>query len=69
MAAMRRRNAAAIGGGGERDALPARGRLGTQAKAAIETGAVKLLAPYRVVEVGETAGGRLRVRGELDGAA
>ena len=64
---MRRGNLRKVYGGGEDDALPARGQLGTRIRAAVEAGALEILAPFAVKEVAEKNGGLL-VRGEMDGA-
>jgi thioredoxin reductase len=48
---MRRDNLTSVYGGGENDALPARGRLGQKAQEAIHGGAVRLLAPFRVSRI------------------
>lgn len=53
-------------GGGEDDALPARGQLGTRIRAAVEAGALEILAPFVVRQVAEKGEGLL-VRGEMEG--
>lgn len=70
--ALRGDNLQRIYGGGEQDALPARGRLGTRMKVLVEAGAVEIVAPFRLQEVaagtngaavsGETPDGRLTVQ-------
>jgi thioredoxin reductase len=63
--AMRSANLQRVYGGGDDDALPARGRLGTRIKAAVDRGAVQIVAPFRVREIGIDAHG-LCVNGETD---
>lgn len=53
-------------GGGEEDALPARGQLSTRIRAAVEAGALDIVAPFAVKEVAAMDDG-LCVRGEMDG--
>ncbi len=60
---MRRDNLRTVYGGGEEDALPARGQLGTRMKAAVEAGIVRIIAPFRVREVAAGESG-LAVSGE-----
>lgn len=64
---MRRTNLTTVFGGGEDDALPARGRLGQRAKEGVKSGRLNLLSPFRVgsVESGPTG---LTVSGVLNGA-
>jgi hypothetical protein len=61
--AMRGTNLARVYGGGEDDALPARGRLGTRIQAHVAAGAITLLAPFRIDSV-TAAGQALIVSGE-----
>ncbi len=63
---MRGDNLRKVYGGGEDDALPARGQLGLRIKAAVDAGALRILAPFAIQEVA-LAGAGLRVRGEVDG--
>ena len=63
--AMRSANLRRVYGGGEDDALPARGRLGTRIKAAVDQGTIQIVAPFRVREIGTDAHG-LCVTGETD---
>lgn len=53
-------------GGGARDALAARGSLGSRAQALVESGAVTALAPFRIERIATDAG-RLAVTGRQDG--
>ena len=53
-------------GGGEADALAARGQLGMRIQAAVAAGALEIAAPFSIVAV-EAAGEGLRVTGDLDG--
>ncbi|MCY3781272.1 MAG: NAD(P)-binding domain-containing protein [Chloroflexi bacterium] len=64
--AMRGDNLRKVYGGGDDDALPARGLLGIRIKAAIEAGALEIAAPFRIERV-ETAGDGLRVIGDMNG--
>lgn len=61
--AMRGDNLRRVYGGGEDDALPARGQLGTRMKAAVDAGIVQIVSPFRVREVTASHGG-LDVIGE-----
>ena len=63
--AQRGTNLRRVYGGGEDDALPARGRLGTRIKAAVDQGIIQIVAPFRVREIGTDAHG-LCVTGETD---
>ncbi|KGD99494.1 MULTISPECIES: FAD-dependent oxidoreductase [Rhizobium/Agrobacterium group] len=64
--ALRRNGIDRLLGGGLNDQLPARGDLGLAAKEAIDSGRVKLLAPFAVQSVREN-GGRLDVEALHDG--
>ena len=66
--AMRGRNLHKVYGGGENDALPARGQLGRRIQAAVAAGQVEIAAPFRIARV-EEAAGTLQVHGEMNGAA
>jgi len=63
---MRGDNTRKVYGGGENDALPARGQLGARIKAAVDAGALRILAPFAVKEV-SPAGAGLRLRGDIQG--
>ena len=52
-------------GGGEGDALPARGALGTRAKRAVADGRIEVLSPFRVSALSRKADGRVAVEGTL----
>ena len=65
---MRGDNLRKVYGGGEDDALPARGQLGMRIKAAVEAGALQIAAPFSIRAV-ETMGAGLCVRGEMNGDA
>ncbi len=65
---MRGDNLRKVYGGGEDDALPARGQLGMRIKAAVEAGALQVLAPFSIEEVAATDEG-LCVRGDTNGDA
>ncbi|MBI5928584.1 MAG: NAD(P)-binding domain-containing protein [Chloroflexi bacterium] len=55
--AMRSTNLARVLGGGEDDALPARGKLGLRIKAALDNGSLSIVAPFRVRELNGVNGG------------
>jgi hypothetical protein len=69
--AMRGTNLTRVYGGGEDDALPARGRLGLRIKAAVDSGKLNIVSPFRVRElksidtgvevIGETPDGLMAV--------
>jgi len=61
--AVRRADPQRLFGGGAADALPARGELGTNARQAIEAGAVTLLAPFRATGITAAPEGGLLVSG------
>lgn len=66
---MRKQSLSKVFGGGDADALPARGALGQHAKEAVETGAVKLLTPFTIQQLARSDDGRITVSGDLpDGA-
>lgn len=66
--ALRRNNLDGLVGGGQKDTLPARGELGLAARAAIDSGALELLAPYRADRIEKTGEG-LKVFGRHAGRA
>jgi thioredoxin reductase len=67
--AMRGDNLRRVYGGGTDDALPARGALGTRIEAAVESGVVRIVSPFRIQQLVEAPEG-LNVTGETgDGAA
>ncbi len=55
--AMRKSNLRQVFGGGEDDALPARGRLGTRIQAQVDAGTITILSPFRVREIATADGG------------
>ncbi len=61
--AMRGTNIQRVYGGGEDDALPARGRLGTRIQAHVDAGMIEIISPFRVREITAAAGG-INVIGE-----
>lgn len=63
---MRSDNLRRVYGGGENDALPARGQLGLRIQAAVEAGALEIVAPFAITSV-HTDGSRLRVRDDSNG--
>lgn len=65
---MRGDNLRKVYGGGEADALPARGQLGLRIKAAVDAGALRIVAPFAITDVAAT-GAILRLRGDLNGDA
>ncbi|MSP49923.1 MAG: flavoprotein [Alphaproteobacteria bacterium] len=56
-------------GGGESDALPARGALGLRAKQAVADGRIEVLSPFRVTRLARRADGKIGVEGRLRGHA
>jgi hypothetical protein len=64
--AIRRRDPGLLFGGGEKDALPARGSLGTRIRALVEKGGVRMVGGFRTLRLVETGRG-IVVEGE-DGA-
>jgi hypothetical protein len=54
-------------GGEELDGLPARGALGVQARTLVESGAVEILAPFRIAEIRKGDTKVLRVLGDHGG--
>jgi len=62
--AMRRDTLDAVWGGGSADALEARGELGQRAKRAVESGAIRVITPYRIRKIAEHLGG-LRITGSV----
>jgi len=63
--AIRRREPGQMFGGGERDALPARGSLGARLRALVDSGEVTLVTGFRTVRLVETERG-IVVEGEDD---
>lgn len=63
---MRGDNLRKVYGGGEDDALPARGRLGLRIKAAVEAAALEIIAPFHITRVEERSGG-FQVSGNMHG--
>ena len=63
--AVRRTDEGLMFGGGERDALPARGSLGVRLKQVVESGAVRLVKGFRATRLVETGRG-IVVEGEGD---
>ena len=59
---MRKENLDTVWGGGASDALEARGELGQRAKRAVEAGRLKVVTPFRIRTIEDTATG-LNVRG------
>jgi thioredoxin reductase len=55
-------------GGGEEDALPARGRLGTRIQAHVDAGTIEILSPFRIRELMANERG-IRVIGETSNGA
>ena len=65
--ALRRAQPESTYGGGERDALPARGQLGERLRHLVEDGVIEVLAPFEIERLEPTAGG-LRILGANGGA-
>jgi thioredoxin reductase len=63
---IRKAHVEAAFGGGEADALPARGRLGIRVRGLVESGAVRVYSPFRIARI-EQAGCSLAVTGDHDG--
>lgn len=61
---MRKERIAAAFGGEELDGLPARGALGSQARALVESGAVTVLSPFRITGIRTSGTQTLSVIGE-----
>lgn len=55
--AMRGKNLKQVYGGGEDDALPARGRLGTRIQSHVDEGTIQIVSPFRVREIMTAVGG------------
>ncbi len=64
---MRKERIEAAYGGEELDGLPARGALGSQARALVESGAVEVLTPFRIGEIRGGDDHALRVIGDQGG--
>ncbi|WP_374448102.1 FAD-dependent oxidoreductase, partial [Stella sp.] len=64
---MRKDRIEAAYGGEALDGLPARGALGSQARALVESGAVEVLTPFRIAEIRAGDGLALRVVGDHGG--
>lgn len=60
---MRGTNLQRVYGGGEDDALPARGRLGTRIQAHVNAGAIQIVSPFRIREI-KGVGDQVEVIGE-----
>ncbi len=63
--AMRRDQVESAFGGGESDALPARGALGIRARRAIADGRIEVLSPFRIAALASKPNGRIAVTGSL----
>ena len=59
--AIRRAAAQDLYGGGEADALPARGRLGQRLRQLVEAGTLRLVTGFRIAEVRRSAGGVMAI--------
>ena len=66
--AMRRDNLDSVWGGGDSDALEARGELGQRAKRAVASGQIRVLTPFRIRAIARAADA-VRVTGALRGEA
>ncbi|WP_374296764.1 NAD(P)-binding domain-containing protein [Sphingomonas sp.] len=64
---LRKENIEAAFGGEAADALPERGELGIQGRALVESGAVDVVAPFRVASIGRTETGGLHIAGDHAG--
>jgi thioredoxin reductase len=65
--ALRKENVEAAFGGEDADALAERGALGSRARALVESGAVDVVTPYRIIAIARTAESRLRIIGDHAG--
>lgn len=65
--ALRGANLQRVYGGGENDALPARGQLGALIRRAVAAGAMEILAPFRISNI-DDHGSDLVISGDLNGA-
>ncbi|MDE2949894.1 MAG: FAD-dependent oxidoreductase [Chloroflexota bacterium] len=65
--ALRGANLQRVYGGGEKDALPARGQLGSMIRRAVAADAMDILAPFRISNI-DDHGSALVISGDLDGA-
>jgi thioredoxin reductase len=61
---MRRETVAAAFSGEEADALPARGALGIEARAIVESGAVRVISPFRVGQIERHSDNSLSIFGD-----
>ena len=60
---MRRADTSQVYGGGAADQLPERGQLGLRTRAAVESGQIQVVAPFRAVRIDDNAAG-LTITGE-----
>jgi hypothetical protein len=65
---MRRENLETVWGGGAADALEARGQLGARAKAAVESGSLRVITPFRIQAIAGSSKS-LQVTGQLSDRA
>ncbi|YCM43350.1 NAD(P)-binding domain-containing protein [Verrucomicrobiaceae bacterium 227] len=61
---MRKPSLEKVFGGGTQDALPARGELGSKAKAAVEAGEVELITPFEIQRVARHGAQQIKVLGD-----
>jgi thioredoxin reductase len=66
---MRGTNLQRVFGGGEDDALPARGRLGTRIQAHVDAGTIQIVSPFRVHEISAAVEGILITGETFNGTA
>jgi thioredoxin reductase len=64
---MRKDNIESVYGGEAADALPARGALGSQARQLVESGAVRVLSPFRIARIERASDGALAIVGDHAG--
>ncbi len=64
---MRKDKIGSVYGGEADDALPARGALGSQARQLVESGAVRILSPFRISRIEPSADGALTLIGGQSG--
>ncbi len=64
---LRKERIEAVFGGEAADALPARGELGSRARALVESGDVDVVTPFHLTAIGRAAGGGLLIEGDHAG--
>ncbi|WP_119418463.1 FAD-dependent oxidoreductase [Desertibaculum subflavum] len=67
--ALRKERVEAAYGGEAADQLPARGALGSQVRALVESGTIEVVTPFRVARIADGCSCGLRVSGEVNGSS